>query len=314
MEFNTPTRKLLEKQFQDKKLSESSIKTYIRNLEKLNNGPLKNLNFLKDISAILDKLQGYKENTKRSYLISIVSALGLDKSTKQKVKLYEDYFELMMDKNKKKQQDESKNEKTETQEKNWMDWTQVTKVFNDMQEKVKPLFNQKTVSDSQFNQLLSFMILSLYTLIAPRRNEYQHMFITHAPRGEDMNYLDIDKQQFVFNVFKTHKKEGQVVIDIPKELFQIIELYMKFHPLLKKKLAKNAVVPFLVHSDGEPLDKVNSITRILNRIFGKSIGSSMLRHSYLSSKYGTVSQEMKDDAKAMSHSVHTQQNTYVKND
>ena len=104
MEFNTPTRKLLEKQFQDKKLSESSIKTYIRNLEKLNNGPLKNLNFLKDISAILDKLQGYKENTKRSYLISIVSALGLDKSTKQKVKLYEDYFELMMDKNKKNDQ------------------------------------------------------------------------------------------------------------------------------------------------------------------------------------------------------------------
>jgi integrase len=311
--MSTSCKILLEKQFQDKKLSESSIKTYIRNLEKLNNGPLKNLNFLKDIPVILDKLKDYKENTKRSYLISIVSALGLDKSTKQKENLYKHYFDLMMEKNKEKRQEESKNEKTDTQEKNWLDWDQVVKVFHDVQDKVKPLFNQKTVTEREYNAILSFMVLALYVLIPPRRNEFQNMVITHAPRGEDVNYLDIDKRQFIFNVFKTFKKEGKVVLDIPKELFQIIEMYMKFHPLLKKKLAKNAVVPFLVYSDGEPLDKVNSITRILNRIFGKSIGSSMLRHSYVSSKYGAVNEEMKEDAKNMSHSLGMQKN-YIKND
>jgi hypothetical protein len=66
-----------------------------------------------------------------------------------------------------------------------------------------------------------------------------------------------------------------------------------------------------VYSDGEPLDKVNSITRILNRIFGKSIGSSMLRHSYISSKYAAVNEEMKEDAKNMSHSLGMQKE-YIK--
>jgi integrase len=311
MDFNTSCKKLLEKLFQEKKLSESSIKTYLRNLEKLNNGPIKNLNFLKDIPTVLDKLKKYKENTKRSYLISIVSVLGLDKSTKQKQKLYDDYFALMMEKNKSKREEDEKNEKTESQEKNWMDWNQVMEVFSDMESKVKPLYSAKSLTDAQYNLFLRFVILSLYTLIPPRRNEYQHMFITHSPKSTDENYLDIDKQQFIFNVFKTAKKEGQVVIPIPDALFNIIQHFLKFHPLLKKKLAKNQTIPFLVYADGEPLNKVNSITRILNRIFGKSVGSSMLRHSYLSSKYANVNQEMKDDAKAMSHTVDMQKK-YVK--
>jgi hypothetical protein len=59
------------------------------------------------------------------------------------------------------------------------------------------------------------------------------------------------------------------------------------------------------------LTAVNSITRILNKIFGKKVGSSMLRHIFLSDKYGEVKGEMADDAKAMGHSVDEQQNTYV---
>jgi len=38
----------------------------------------------------------------------------------------------------------------------------------------------------------------------------------------------------------------------------------------------------------------------------------MLRHIYLSSKYGKVQDDMKDDAELMSHST-TQQKDYIKN-
>jgi hypothetical protein len=61
------------------------------------------------------------------------------------------------------------------------------------------------------------------------------------------------------------------------------------------------------------LDKINSITRILNKVIGKGVGSSMLRHSYLSNKYGDKLKEQADDAKAMSHSL-GQQKDYIKND
>jgi hypothetical protein len=70
---------------------------------------------------------------------------------------------------------------------------------------------------------------------------------------------------------------------------------------------------FLVHYDGSPFIAINSITRVLNRIFGKNVGSSMLRHIYLSSKYGDVKNEQAKDSKAMSHSIGMQKD-YIKTD
>ena len=81
MDYETKYKTELLNKFKEKELSETSINAYLRNLEKLNNDmPLKNLNFLKDKDVILSRLENYKPNTKRNYLISIVSALSTDKS------------------------------------------------------------------------------------------------------------------------------------------------------------------------------------------------------------------------------------------
>ena len=315
MEYETSFKNQLSNGFTEKKLAPTSIKMYLRNLEKLNDDmPLKNLNFLKEISAIEQKLSKYKENTKRGYLISIVSALSLDKSNKQKQKLYDDYYRLMMDKNKELKTVEASGEKTETQEKNWITWEEVSTKMKELEDKVKSFAGNKEINEHQYNVLLQEIILALYYYKAPRRNEYQKMNIVKTDSGLpiDMNYLDFDKKQFIFNSYKTAKKEGQLKEDIPVELQSVITTYLKFHPLLKgKKIIKGTNVPFLVYYDGKPLSQVNAITRILNKIFGKKVGSSMLRHIYLSSKYGKVVDEMKEDANAMSHSVDMQKD-YIK--
>ena len=49
------------------------------------------------------------------------------------------------------------------------------------------------------------------------------------------------------------------------------------------------------------------------RFRGKPFGSSILRHSYLSHKYGEVSVDKEKDAEMMGHSV-AQQEDYVKTD
>lgn len=315
MNYDTDFKKQLEDGFMEKKLATTSIKMYLRNLEKLNDDmPLKNLNFLKEISAIEQRLAKYKENTKRGYLISIVSALSLDKSTKQKQKLYDDYYKLMMDKNKELKKVEASGEKTETQEKNWITWDEVSACMKQLEDKIKSFATNKEINEHQYNTLLQAMILALYVYKAPRRNEYQKMNIVKSDAGLpiDTNYLDFDKKTFTFNTYKTAKKEGQLREEIPPELQRVIQTYLKFHPLLKgKKIIKGTNVPFLVYYDGKPLSQVNAITRILNKVFGKKVGSSMLRHIYLSSKYGNVLQDMKEDATAMSHSVDTQKD-YIK--
>jgi len=75
-------------------------------------------------------------------------------------------------------------------------------------------------------------------------------------------------------------------------------------------MSRNTEFRLLVNNDGSSLPSVNSMTRLLNRALGKNIGSSMLRHIYLTSKYKDVKNEMKDDAKDMAHSV-SQQKDYV---
>ena len=299
-----------------KKLAPGSIKLYMRNLEKLNdNLPLKNLNFLKNIQAVVDRISEYKDNTKRGYLISICSVLSLDKSSAKKQKLYDDYFKMMMDMNKLLKSDEAKNEKSESQGKNWIEWSEVEKKWDELYQKTNAFIKNKELNEHQYDILLQLTILSLYVLLPPRRNEYQNMVIMKtvpASASSDRNYYDVDRKQMVLNKYKTSKKEGQKVIDVPTNLHEILSAYLKFHPLLGgKKVKSNTEVPFLVYFDGAPLDKVNSITRVLNKVFGRRVGSSMLRHIYLSSKYGDVHEQQKTDAEMMGHST-TQQKDYIK--
>ena len=306
----------LIKRLSDKGLSESSIKLYIRNLEKLNDDlPLKNLNFLKDDKNIINKLADYKDNTKRGYLISITATLSTLKDKNKS--LYDKYLKLMVDLSndiKKKPTEEM----TETQKKNWMKWDEILTKFNDMKQKIDTFINNKEINESQYNLLLSYMILALYVYNPPRRNlDYQIMNVIKKydeSYSSDKNYLSYDDNKFIFNVFKTAKKEGQVKTDINEELKKIINQYFKFHPLIRnKKLIKSSNIPFLVYYNGKELDSVNAITRILNKCFDKNIGSSMIRHIYLTNKYGEDNKEKMKDAKAMSHTVDTQK-TYIKDD
>lgn len=315
MNYITPLRKELEAKFAEKKLSPSSIKLYVRNLEKLNDDqPLKTLTFLKDPAVIATKLEHYKENTKRGYLISIVSTLALDKSNKAKQALYDSYYKMMMDKNKALKAAESENKMSDAQASNWLKWTDVEEKWNALEQRVNTFIKQKEINESQYNTLLAWVVLSLYTLLPPRRNEYQMVQVVKSAAGlpTDTNYLDVDKSQFILHKFKTAKKEGVATIAIPEKLLEVIRIYFKYHPLIQgKKITKATHIPFLVYYDGKEMNQTNSVTRILNKIFGKKVSSSMLRHVYLSSKYGNTLEEMKQDSDAMGHSLATQKD-YIK--
>lgn len=324
MNFETDFKKDLIQKFnlkkygkgKDKTLSANSINLYLRNLEKLNDDmPLKNLNFLKDITSIEGKLSDYKENTKRGYLISICSALNTESDKKFK-KTYESYYKLLSNKNDDIKANQGENKMSETQKDNWIKWDDVKTKMEELRSKVETFKSSKEINEHNYNILLQYVILSLYYYKPPRRNlDYYKMDIIkkYSPdMSIDVNYLSIDDNQFIFNIFKTSKSEGIQKENIPDELMDIIKIYMKFHPLIKgKKIKINQKVPFLVYYNGSKFDKVNSITRILNKIFGKSIGSTMLRHVFLSSKYGDIIDEQKADAKAMGHSVE-QQKDYIK--
>jgi len=306
----------LQKKMQEKGLSESTIKLYIRNIRKLNNEqPYKTLKFLFDVPHIMTLLEKYKPNTVRNYVISITAVLGLEKDKRGVKKAYDAWSKLLNDTNKTLKAEEAKNEMTETQKENWIDWTDVERLRDELREAIDSEIAKKR--QPKHLMLLHYIILCLYTMIPPRRNEYSNMLVVKkVPDGDtENNYYEIDTQRFILNSYKTAKvdkrKNGTTVgtiIEIPKELQDALALYLRFHPTWKKKDA----VPLLVKdAKGTPFNHVNDLTKILNSIFGKRVGSTMLRHSYLSSKYGKMREEQKNDSKMMGHSTEVQQ-TYIK--
>jgi len=287
----------------DKPISDSSKKLYTRNLMKLNNEqPITNFNFLKEPKQILNMIKDYKPTTQRSYIIAICTVL---KNSKHQ-NLYDMYFEILSNFN---NQLKVRTEKSEKQMNNWMTNDNINEISKDLKSKVVKRVRNK----EDYNNLLNYVVLSLYTLHPPRRNvDYSLMKISNNMNDDKYNYLDLKKGQFVFNNYKTQGKYNQVIVPIEEDLLKVIELYLNNHPEKSKLKNKNYDVHFLKSFYNEPIEKSQEITRILNKIFGKNIGSSMLRNMYLSNKYSNVIEELKDDVADMSTSLGTALNNYIK--
>jgi hypothetical protein len=299
--------------FGGKSITDSSKKLYIANLTRLNGEPIKTLKFLSDVDSIKEKLDKYKPNTQRSYIISIVSLLKSlkDKQPKKYGKLYDSYYQILEGMNKTLKDQTSK---TDTEKESWIGQDKVRERFDAQLKVVDDFKDKKKLTPEEYEKLLHLVVISLFVLQKPRRNkDYQEMFVTkkHKPElGTEKNFVDLFKNEFIFNAYKTRGKYAAQTVSINPQLRDILDLYLKHHPL-KAKL-KDGIIPLLVDAQGEPFTQTNSLTRILNKIFGMKVGSSMLRKLFLTDKYADVMKQMKEDTTEMGTSSGTAQTNYIK--
>ena len=294
-------------------ITPSSRKLYIHNLTKLNGGkPLKDFKFLSKPEEVLAHLENLKPNTRRTYLISIISALKDRPEAKYK-KMYAKYYPSLENLNKSLKDQTVKSEKVKE---NWIEQSAVKEKLQDLERITATIQDKKKITADEYDELLKLVALSLYSLQQPRRNkDYIDMLIVRRPTDDTThNYLDITNWNWIFNNYKTKKTYQQVILPVPDSLKKILEIYIRHHPLAKEIKKKSCVVPFLVHHDGSPLKTSTDMTRLLNKIFGKKIGCSLLRSIFLTDKYSAVQEELKKDADAMGTSTQTAENIYIKKD
>jgi hypothetical protein len=302
-----------------RKVTDSTANAYVRYLKQANgNKDFDTMLFLKDTEKVFNNISKYRDSTKKAILGGIVSILQMYKAKIAFKKCFPVYFEKMMELSKKSREEDGKNEMTEKQKQNWTEWADVIKKRDELNEKVSKIDKKKSLSATEWNELTEFMILSLFTDIAPRRNADYMLCRVVKKMNDDLskefNYLDLSTNEFIFNRYKTAKTYSTQREKIPEVLRDKIMMYLKHHPIFKDKTKQKEPIPFLVFYDGKPFTAVNSITRVLNKIFGKAIGSSMLRHIYISGKYGKLMDEMKKDSEAMGHSIEEQRAYYKKDD
>jgi len=304
----------------NRETTQSTKDVYLKNIIRLNDKqPIKtkkngqfDYDFLKNTKKILERIEKLKPNSQRTYLISIVTTL---RGLKQYEQIYSFYYDLMM-----KVAEELKkgaNTKSESQQKNWIEQSEVNAVYESLKEKAIPLLNKKKVTDQEWAIILDFVVLSLYCLQPPRRNkDYQLMLYVNDKNlieNTEFNYYLPKLKKFEFNQYKTSGTYNTQEVDVNPELVDILAKYAKLHPLNKGK-DKQKNFYLLVNYKGEPLLAVNAITRILNKIFGKHVGASLMRAIYLSDKFKGHMEELDKVTKSMGTSARTGQDVYIKMD
>lgn len=291
----------IEELFKCKDLTQSSLNSYKAKLSKLNdNKPIKNLNFLNNIDNIKSIIKDYKPNTQRNYIIAIASilkcSLQMNKTKKGEI-LYNQYSKILDEYNNNLKDQTAM---TDVENKNWIKQDELDDVYNDVKNKFK---------DSK-QAFQNYLLLSLFYLHPPRRNkDYQLLKIVNKYQdglSNEFNYLDVKRKKFIFNNYKTAKKYNRQEIDINDELFSIIQSYIKTLKLKDGEFLLNDL------KTNEPYKNTNSITLLLNRIFKKKIGASMLRKMYLTNKYGDNNEQLKTDATSMGTSTGVIQTNYIK--
>ena len=307
---------LSQQLIKDRNIAESTATQYLQTLWSLNGKkPFNNLAFTKNTEEVQKIIDTYAKSTQASIYIVLASVLSLFANKATYKKAYTHWNTKMLDA-RKEANEQPKNEKTEKQADNWITWEDVQKKAIELSTELSQFVSNKTITTAQYDKLLSYVVLSLYCDIAPRRNaDYLYMYVVKKlPKEKDLekdkNYYDLSTQKFVFFVYKTAKTYNKQEVDVPESLQKTLATFLKFHPLAK---GAKSNYKLLVKHDGSPINTVNAITRILNKVFdGKKIGSSMLRHIYLSSKYGDTIKEMQEDSAEMGHSTN-QQKDYIKN-
>ena len=296
---NAFMKALMTRMVGELEVAESTAVQYLQTLYRMNgNKPFRNMGWSRDFAAVEGNLADLAPSTKAVYYRVLASVLGLYKSYGKVARYWKSQGE--------KTQPPLTAEKSEKQEENWEKWSEIVKLRDALAQRTSLLRNEargRTLDEEEFATLFNYLILSLYTVIPPRRNkDYSQMLVVKNWRpsmSEEFNYYDMKGRRFIFNQYKTAKRYGQQIEDLPSELVDALNLYVKFHPLRKQ-----ASFPLLVNYMGEELHPVNGITRALNKIFGKNLGSSMLRHIFLTEKYGgSKVDEKEEDARKMAHSV-----------
>lgn len=213
------------------------------------------------------------------------------------------YREMLLKLSAKYQKTVEKQELTERQSANWMDYSEIKKIYDTQYKFIKPILSSiDDISQADFMRLQDFVLLALTSgvWIAPRRSaDWTNMKVRNVDKTKD-NY--INKNKFVFNEYKTKKTYGTQEVAIPKGLMTILTKYSVHNPY------EYLFVDYM----GQKITNVD-ITRRLNHILGRNISTSLLRHIYLSNLHANTPKltDMQQTASDMGHSV-KQQLEYVK--
>jgi hypothetical protein len=258
-------------------------------------------------------------NTQRNLLAASLVGLDLTNGTKKRAAFVKQIGVL----NKKKEAIAIKGEMTEKQAAKYIDWKKIVKLRRLLARSVRlARYYQRThINKSDFQLLQQNLVLHLYTLMPPVRNDWSTVrYLTES----GWSSLSEQEKQTTNNLvmarggyrvywadYKTKKKHGVIMQMLPKPLQTLLKKHIK---MLKERYDENDL---LWTQNGTPMTR-NSLTKFLQRLFykhfRKKISTSALRSIFLTHKFDKkVLEEARTIARQMHHTPDVARDFYVKN-
>lgn len=261
-----------------------------------------------DYNRVIAALMDVPSNIRKTYYSALIVYVG-DKS-KQALKAY---GQEMRDDIGKYQQNQQENKMSDQQKANWLSWNEILNKVEALKKKVTPLWKEKNLTRQEYMLLQSYVLISCYTQIPPRRAS-DYMNLKYKNDDDLCNFYYPKHSVIVFRLYKTAKIYGTQEEEIPKTLKLILNRWItKKKSLIGEQFKGVSESDYIFNTFAGKHLSNTELTSILNSIFDKKISVSMLRHIYITDNLAPKINELQADAKAMGHSM-SQQSLYVKNE
>lgn len=256
---------------------------------------------------VIETLQRIPANIRKTYYAALVVYCGDKDKTALKM-----YSSEMRDDISAYTKEQATNRKSDQQKENWLTWPEVLQVVETLRKKVIPLWKETSLTKAEYNLLQSYILVSCYTMIPPRRAS-DYINLKYRNDSELDNFYNAKKGQMLFRIYKTAKVYGTQEETVPKILKTLLNKWINKKDSLTGGLANVAKSDHIFNGPGGKKFSNGDITNTLNYIFDKRISVSMLRHIFITDKLSPKIEELKAIAGDMGHSV-AQQALYVKKD
>jgi len=285
----------------EKELSSNSLKTYGSIITSLfrevfkNKGNLKPALFNDNFKEVVAYLENYSVNRRRNIFTALYSYTNNETYQKLMTTDVKDYMEIM-----------KKQEKSTKEQENWIEFDEVKKKLVELKKHANLIYELKpdgnfTMTEFQTIQNFILLLLSSGIYFPTRRSKDWFDFkIKQIDLNED-NYLEGSK--LIFNSYKGGKKKGQQNISINKSVKDILDKWISINP-----------TQYLLFDKNKQKLSAITITQRLNKIFGKKISTTMLRHIKTTHLFGgniALIQDMENEFTNMGSSIKMCQ-VYVK--
>ena len=290
-------------------LKPNTIKQYTTNLNKLKKMfETDNYDFLSDTDKVMEKISDLGYLSQRNILNAVVVLLMALNSDEKYDKLLEEYGKIR-DKYNDQYSESQTNIVSDKQAPNFATIEEIYEMINTMADELKPIKKKTELSKKEFSLLQAFTLFNIYARM-PMRNSVGGGMEAIQKRAynklseeerKDKNWLLIEKNKlsFILNDHKTNKAYGQLDLPIEdKSLRKIIRFYLKHNGM--GVLFKTSTGKSITRTE---LSKL--LIKFSKKYMNKSVSTTILRKSFLSSKYGDMKKEMLKDSKVLGHDIAT---------